>query len=49
MDNPIVILLNAIGLDGVQASIAAVSLVIVAVALTLRGPVLAKKVIRQVG
>lgn len=49
MDNPIVVLLNSIGLDGTQAAVAAICLVIVAIALTLRGPVLSKKVIRQVG
>lgn len=49
MDNPIVTILNAIGLDGVQAAVLAAGMVIISIALTFRGPVLGKKVIRQVG
>lgn len=47
-DNPIVVLLDSVGLDGVTAAIAAAALIIVAIALTLKGPSVAKRVIKQV-
>lgn len=46
--NPIVTLLGEISLDGVAAAIAAVCVVLVAIALTLKGPDVAKRVIRKV-
>lgn len=46
--NPIVTVLDAVGLTGVSASIAALALVIVAIALTMKGPDVAKRIIRKV-
>lgn len=46
--NPIVTMLDAIGLDGVTAAILALCLVVVGIALTMRGPDVAKRVIRKV-
>ena len=46
--NPIVTLLNAIGLDGVQAAILALCVIIVGIALTMKGPDVSKRVIRKV-
>lgn len=46
--NPIVTVLNAVGLDGVQAAVLAVCLIIVAIALTMKGPDVSKRVIRKV-
>lgn len=46
--NPIIQLLNSIGLSGVQAAILAICVTIVAIALTMRGPVISKRVINKV-
>lgn len=46
--NPINQMLEAIGLDGVTASIIAVCLIIVGIALAMKGPDVAKRVIRKV-
>lgn len=46
--NPIVELLNGVGLDGVSAAIMALCVVIVAIALTMRGPVVSKRVINKI-
>lgn len=47
-DNPIVVLIESIDLTTVAAAIAAVCLIVVAIALTLKGPDVAKRVIRKV-
>lgn len=46
--NPIITLLNGVELDGVAAAVLAAAVVIVAIALTFKGPVVAKRVIRTV-
>jgi len=46
--NPIVQMLEAIGLDGVTAAVIAAGLVIVGIALALKGPTVAKRVISKV-
>lgn len=46
--NPIVQLLNEIGLDGVQAAVLAVCVTIIGIALTMKGPDVSKRVIRKV-
>lgn len=46
--NPIITLLNGVELDGVAAGVLAAGVVIVAVALTFKGPDVAKRVIRKV-
>ncbi|MGJ7556083.1 hypothetical protein ACSFBI_18945 [Variovorax sp. RB3P1] len=46
--NPIVTLLGGVGLDGVSAAILAVCVTIVAIALTMKGPDVSKRVIRKV-
>ena len=46
--NPIIQMIEAIGLDGVTASIIAVCLIIVGIALAMKGPDVAKRVIRKV-
>jgi len=46
--NPIITLLNSITLTGVAAAIAALALIIVAIALTMKGPDVAKRIIRKV-
>ena len=46
--NPVVTMLEAVSLDGVAAALAAAGLVIVAIALTLKGPDVAKRIIRKV-
>jgi hypothetical protein len=47
-ENPIITVLNSITLAGVAAAIAALALVIVAIALTMKGPDVAKRIIRKV-
>lgn len=47
-DNPIVVVIQSIGLAGVAAAIAALALVIVTIALTMKGPTVAKRVINKV-
>ncbi|RUR70273.1 hypothetical protein EJP67_24770 [Variovorax guangxiensis] len=47
-ENPIVTVLNSVSLAGVAAAIAALALVIVAIALTMKGPDVAKRIIRKV-
>lgn len=47
-DNPIVTTLGAVGLGGVAAAIAALALTVVAIALTMKGPDVAKRIIRKV-
>ncbi len=47
-DNPIIVLIDSIGLTGVTAAIAALCLVVVAIALTFKGPDVAKRVIRKI-
>lgn len=46
--NPVVTMLEAVTLDGIAAALAAAGLVIVAIALTLKGPDVAKRIIRKV-
>lgn len=46
--NPIVTVLNSVSLAGVAAAIAALALIIVAIALTMKGPDVAKRIIRKV-
>lgn len=46
--NPIVELLGGISLSGVAAAVMAVCVVVVAIALTMKGPDVAKRVIRKV-
>ncbi len=46
--NPIVQMLEAIGLDGTTASVIAAGLIIVGIALAMKGPDVAKRVIRKV-
>lgn len=46
--NPIVTILDSITLAGVAAAIAALALIIVAIALTMKGPDVAKRIIRKV-
>ena len=46
--NPIVTLLGGVGLDGVSAAVLAVCVTIVAIALTMKGPDVSKRVIRKV-
>lgn len=46
--NPITTMLESVDLAGVAAAVAAVGLIIVAVALTFKGPDVAKRVIRKV-
>lgn len=47
-DNPIVTVLGAVSLAGVAAAIAALALIVVAIALTMKGPDVAKRIIRKV-
>ncbi|WP_418132683.1 hypothetical protein ABL849_22830 [Variovorax sp. 375MFSha3.1] len=47
-ENPIVTVLNSVSLAGVAAAIAALALIIVAIALTMKGPDVAKRMIRKV-
>lgn len=47
-DNPIVTLISSVDLATVAAAVAAVSLLIVGIALTFKGPDVAKRVIRKV-
>lgn len=47
-DNPIVTIINSIGLAGVAAAIAALALVIITIALTMKGPDVGKRIIRKV-
>ncbi len=47
-ENPIVTLLNSITLAGVAAGVLATLTIVVAIALTFKGGVVAKRVIRQV-
>lgn len=47
-DNPIIVLLDSISLAGVAAAVAALALIIVAIAMTMKGPSVAKRIIRQV-
>lgn len=47
-DNPLVTMLNAIGLSGTQAAVAALGLVIVGITLTFKGPDVAKRIIRKI-
>lgn len=47
-DNPIVVVINSIGLAGVAAAIAALALVIITIALTMKGPDVGKRIIRKV-
>lgn len=46
--NPIITILNSITLAGVAAAIAALALIIVSIALTMKGPDVAKRIIRKV-
>lgn len=46
--NPIVQMLESIGLDGVTAAVIAVGLVVVGIALAMKGPDVSKRVIRKV-
>ncbi len=46
--NPIVTMLDAIGLDGTTAAIIAAGVIIVGIALALKGPVVAKRVINRI-
>lgn len=46
--NPIVGMIESIGLDGVTAAVIAVGLIVVGIALALKGPDVAKRVIRKV-
>jgi hypothetical protein len=47
-DNPIVTVLAGVSLAGVAAAIAALALIVVAIAMTMKGPSVAKRIIRQV-
>jgi hypothetical protein len=47
-DNPIVVLLTSIDLSTVAVAIAAIALIIVGIALTMKGPDVSKRVIRKV-
>ncbi|WP_454914137.1 hypothetical protein [Variovorax gossypii] len=47
-DNPIVTVINSISLAGVAAAIAVLALVVVTIALTMKGPDVAKRIIRKV-
>ena len=46
--NPIVTLLAGVGLDGVQAAVLALCVLIIAIALTMKGPDVGKRVISKV-
>lgn len=46
--NPIVVMIDAIGLDGVTAAVIAVCVIVVGIALAMKGPDVAKRVIRKV-
>ena len=46
--NPITAMLDAVDIGGVAAAVAAIALLIVGVALTFKGPDVAKRVIRKV-
>ena len=46
--NPIVTVLDSVTLDGIAAAVAAAALVVVAIALTFKGPDVAKRIIRKV-
>lgn len=46
--NPIITVLNSVSLAGVAAAIAALALIIVTIALTMKGPDVAKRIIRKV-
>lgn len=46
--NPIVSILNGVSLEGLVAILLATSLTIVAIALTMKGPDVAKRIIRKV-
>ncbi|MDP9892380.1 hypothetical protein J2W32_001176 [Variovorax boronicumulans] len=46
--NPIVQLLNEVSLEGVAAAVLALCVIIVAIALTMKGPDVSKRVIRKV-
>lgn len=46
--NPIITMLDAVDISGVAAAVAAAGLLIVGVALTFKGPDVAKRVIRKV-
>lgn len=46
--NPILELLNGISLAGIAAAVLALCVIIVAIAMTMKGPVLAKRVINRV-
>lgn len=47
-DNPIVTMLNGIGLTGITAAVIAAGLVIVGIAMAMKGPVVAKRVINKI-
>jgi hypothetical protein len=46
--NPIVTLLGGVSLEGVAAAVLALCVIIVAIALTMKGPDVSKRVIRKV-
>lgn len=46
--NPLVTVLDSVSIDGVATAVAAIALGIVAIALTFKGPDIAKRVIRKV-
>lgn len=46
--NPIVIMIDGIGLDGVTSAVIAVCVIVVGIALAMKGPDVAKRVIRKV-
>lgn len=46
--NPIVTMIEGIGLDGVTAAVIAVCVIVVGIALAMKGPDVAKRVIRKV-
>jgi len=46
--NPILTLLNEISLEGIAAAVLALCVIIVAIALTMKGPVISKRVINRV-
>ncbi|MGJ7569629.1 hypothetical protein ACSFBX_03745 [Variovorax sp. RB2P76] len=46
--NPIITLLNGITLTGVAAAILALAVIVVSIALTMKGPDVAKRIIRKV-
>lgn len=46
--NPIVTVLDSVSLTGVAAAIAALALLIIAIALTMKGPDVGKRIIRKV-